>query len=120
MESFHLLMALAYFKETKDQYRIGELSELLGTSHTQVEAILSKLIDAGYLAYTEGLLQITKKGFAKLISENQGEMVVRSDAKELVSIAPDRARSFEEPYVPIDFDAKLGLRKKSKRKGGHK
>ena len=114
MVSFHHLLVLAYFKETKTLYSIAELTEFLGTNIDHVEELLTELMNAGYLAYNEGLLQVTEKGFTKLIAEDRGEMVIRSDSKALTSISPDAALSFDEVYVPSDFDAKLGYRKKSK------
>lgn len=114
MESFHHLLVLAYFKEKKTQYSIAELTELLGASIDHVEELLTELMSTGYLAYNEGLLQVTEKGFTKLIAEDRGEMVVRSDSKELTSISPETALPFDEIYVPSDFDVKLGYRRKSK------
>ena len=114
MDSFHHLLILAYFKEKKTRYSIAELTEFLGASIDHVEELLSELMNAGYLAYSEGLLQVTEKGFTMLIAEDRGEMVIRSESKELTSISPDAALSFDEVYVPTDFDAKLGYRKKSK------
>ena len=114
MDSFHHLLTIAYFKEKKAKYSIAELTELLGASIDHVEELLTELMNTGYLAYNEGLLQVTEKGFTKLIAEDRGEMVVRSDSKELTSISPETALSFDEIYVPPDFDVKLGYRKKSK------
>lgn len=107
MDNYSSLLALVYFKEKDDRYSISELMQVLGCNAVQIDDLISSLIEKGYLEYQKDLLKLSNKGLIKLIAANLDDMVLRTDKQELKHIQPDKAVSFDEVYVPNNFQAKV-------------
>lgn len=107
MDNYVVLLALTYFKEKGENYLISELMQVIGYNLTQTEDLISALLEKGYIEYQQDLLNLTGKGLAKLISKNQDEMVLCADKICLKYIQPEKAVSYEVPYVPINFQTKI-------------
>lgn len=107
MIDYTSLLALAYFREKKQEYTIGELMEILGLDTIQIKRLIESLLEVGYIEYYNNLLQISKKGLTRLISENQDALVLSSNDLKLKHIKPENSISVEDPFVPREFDQKI-------------
>lgn len=110
MDKYVLLLALTYFKEKGENYQINELMQIIGYNRNQTDDLISTMIDKGYIEYQLDLLSISGKGLAKLIAENQDEMVLCADNIGPKHIQPEKGVSYEVPYVPVNFQAKIDER----------
>lgn len=109
MTNYTILLALAYFREKKQEYSIGELMEILGLDSVQINKLIESLLEAEYIEYYNSLLQISKKGLTRLISENQDALVLSSKNLKLNHIKPENAVPKDMPFVPKGFNQKLTI-----------
>ena len=107
MDKYVLLLALTYFRERGENYLISELMQIIGYNHNQTDDLILSMLEKGYIEYQQDLLSISGKGLAKLIAENQDEMVLCAEKIGLKYIQPENAVSYEVPYVPVNFQAKI-------------
>lgn len=77
--------------------------ELLGITTTQVDKLIGMLLQEQYIDYEDSLLKITPKGMTFLIANNCGSIKTENPSNALCYISVEKAKSFDEPYVPIKF-----------------
>lgn len=106
MSDYIMMIALTYFKEMKEEYVLRDLSEILGYTHSQMDELIMGLISAGYIAYVEDLMCITRKGMTFLIANEKDNLNLFDEDFKLIHINPQNAVSIEKPYVPKDFAKK--------------
>lgn len=107
MNDYIILLALAYFKERREHYIIGELSEILGQNSEQTVELVEYLLERNYISYVNDLLAITSKGVTLLISNNSVSLSIQAEDFVTPHINPNRAIPIDAPYVPIGFTKKF-------------
>lgn len=107
MNDYSISLALAYFKEKREHYVIGELAEILGYNGEQITELIQYLLSKQYISYIDDLLAITPKGITLLISKNQDTLFIQEDDFITPHIDPNHALPIDAPYVPVGFTKKF-------------
>ena len=107
MNEYSISLALAYFKEKRENYIIGEIAALLGYNGAQVNRLFEYLIEQKYIDYSDDLITITPKGITFLISKDQDNLRSQSDYFVKPHINPEKALPLDVPYVPRGFYKKI-------------
>lgn len=107
MDDYSISLALAYFKEKRERYVLGELAEILGYNSNQIAELVQNLLSQKYITYIDNLLAITPKGITLLILRNQDKLSIQEDGFIMSHIDPRNALSIDAPYVPVGFTKKF-------------
>ena len=107
MNDYSTSLALAYFKEKREHYIIGELAEILGYNSEQIAELIEYLLNKNYIAYTNSLLTITSKGITLLISNNYDSLSIQAEDFVTPHIDSKNAMPIDAPYVPVGFTKKI-------------
>lgn len=97
MQEFYFSLILSYFKESKENYSILEITKILGLSLLKTENLISILIDKNYINYTDNLLQLTEAGNNYLANNFQFSI---SFTKPEITNAP---WPIDKIYIPKNF-----------------
>ena len=107
MNNYSTSLALAYFKEKREHYIIGELAEILGYNSKQIAELVEYLLSKDYIAYINDLLTITPKGITFLISNNHDSLSIQAENFVTAHIDSKNAMPIDAPYVPVGFTKKI-------------
>lgn len=107
MNDYSVSLALAYFKEKREHYIVGELAEMLGYNNEQLADLIQHLLEKKYIGYINDLLSITPRGLTRLISKNQDTLLTQEEEFITPHINVRHALAIDAPYVPTNFSKKF-------------
>ncbi len=106
MSDYITSLALAYFREKREKYLIGELMEMLGYNRQQIDALIVRLVQEDFIQYEDDLLCLSPKAVSYLIANDQAEVSIQIEEINTPNINPKNALALDAPYVPIGFTKK--------------
>lgn len=103
VSDYTTLLALSFLKQYKDNYILSELMKILGFNAEQLDMLIFKLLNDGYLEYKNCMLTVTEKGNEKLVGSNMYQY--DDNDTEFIKLHVNRSEALpiDKPYVPDNF-----------------
>lgn len=98
------LLVLAYFRDTKENYLIREISELIGISLGTVNSILDIFFEKKFLEYKDNLISLSFIGRIRLMNSTmEYYSFLDNDIEEEYT---KEKLEIDKPYLIRDFSKK--------------
>lgn len=108
MTHFRKGYILSYFKNHQQNYSFSDLAANLGLSVSEIDEIISEMIDDKQLEYnTEKMLVLTQKGRLAILNEQFDYISFSEEEKGSGIIHPENALSLDEIFIPENFLSKI-------------
>lgn len=108
MTQFRKGYILSYFKNHQENYSFSDLASKLGLSVSEIDAIISEMIDDTQLEYnTENMLVLTQKGRLAILNEQFDYISFSDEIKGNGIIHPESALPLDAVFIPENFLSKI-------------
>ena len=108
MTQFRKGYILSYFKNHQQNYSFSDLAVKLGLSVSEIDEIVSEMIDDKHLEYSaERMLVLTQKGRLAILNEQFDYISFSEEEKGSGIIHPENALPLDAIFIPENFCQKL-------------
>ena len=108
MNDFQRGYILAYFKDHQQEYSFHVLAKNLGISMSNIDDLISELIEENQLAYNrDHLLSLPPQGRLTILNSQADFLSFDESSTARRMITPETALPLDQIYIPDGFMSKL-------------